>query len=250
MGSQPLKCLIIEDEPIAAEVIQDYVEQVAFLELRGICKDAIFALEHMHKEHIDVIFLDIHLPKLKGLDFLRSLQQKPQTILTTAYHHYALDAFEEDVVDYLMKPIEFSRFLKAVNKLKRPADTTSTSTNPTSISLVPKEPALTERPFRFFNVNKQMVKVFYDEILYVESLKDYSKIITREQIIVTRGQIGEMEALLQTYGFLRVHRSYLVSLSAIKAYSATDITVGEQSLPIGRSYKGLVSKALQSYFRS
>lgn len=252
MGNQPLKCLIIEDEPIAAEVIRDYVEQVAFLELRGTCKDAIFALERMHEEQIDVIFLDIHLPKLKGLDFLRSLQQKPQTILTTAYHHYALDAFEEDVVDYLMKPIEFSRFLKAVNKLKRPADTTSPSTNivpTTNTSPTHKESTATqERPFRFFNVNKQMVKVFYDEILFIESLKDYSKIITREQTVVTRGQIGEMEALLDTHGFLRIHRSYLVNLSAIRAYSATDITVDEQPLPIGRSYKGLVSKALQSYF--
>ncbi len=101
-----------------------------------------------------------------------------------------------------------------------------------------------------FNVNKQMVKVFYDEILYVESLKDYAKIITRDQVIVTRGQIGEMEALLQAHVFLRIHRSYLVSLPAIKAYSATDITVGDQSLPIGRSYKELVSKALQSFFKS
>ncbi len=121
MDPDSLKCLIIEDEPIAAEVLRDYIDQVAFLDLRGHCTDAVFALEHLHKEPVDVIFLDIHLPKLKGLDFLRSLQQRPQTILTTAYHEYALDGFEEGVVDYLMKPIAFSRFLKAVNKLDRKA---------------------------------------------------------------------------------------------------------------------------------
>ena len=195
-----LKCLIIEDEPIAAEVIEDYINQVAFLELRGTCKDAIFALERMHAESMDVIFLDIHLPKLKGLDFLRSLKHKPQTILTTAYHDYALEAFEEDVVDYLMKPIEFSRFLKAVNKLKRPQEPAASE----------PEPAPVNRPFHFFNVNKNMVRVFYDEILYVESLKDYSKIVTPEEKIVTRGQIGEMESLLSPHGFVRIHRSYLV----------------------------------------
>lgn len=236
MDSPALKCLIIEDEPIAAEVLEDYIEQVSFLELRGICSDAIFALERLRQEQIDVIFLDIHLPKLKGLDFLRSLQSRPQAILTTAYHEYALDAFEEDVVDYLMKPIAFSRFLKAVNKLDRGVDRPAGAA-PT-----------TDRPFRFFNVNKNMVKVFYDEILFVESLKDYSQIVTSQEKIITRGQIGEMEALLKPFGFLRIHRSYLVSLAKIKAYSATEITVGGQVFPIGRSYKELVANVIEKYF--
>ncbi len=239
MGNNSLKCLIIEDEPIAAEVIQDYINQVAFLELQGICKDAVVALERLHIEPIDVIFLDIHLPKLKGLDFLRSLEQKPQTILTTAYHQYALDAFEENVVDYLMKPISFSRFLKAVNKLNKQQELTRTK----ALAEIP-----TNRSFRFFNVNKNKVKVFFNEILYVESLKDYSKIVTRHEQIVTRGQIGEMETMLQSHSFLRIHRSYLVNLSQISAYSATSITVGNQLLPIGRSYKGLVMKAMEEYY--
>jgi len=238
VGMKPLKCLIIEDEPIAAEVIQDYISQVDFLALQGTCPDAIAALEWLHKEPIDVLFLDIHLPKLKGLDFLRSLRDKPQTILTTAYHDYALDAFEEDVVDYLMKPIPFARFLKAVNKLKRPSEGSSHVPMPASLHQA-------ERPFHFFNVNKQRVKVFYDEVLYVESLKDYAKIIMAKDSIVTRGQIGEIEALLEPHGFLRIHRSYLVNKALIRAYSATDVTVGEAQLPIGRSYKGLVMKALE-----
>lgn len=234
MSSSPLTCLIVEDEPIAAEVLQDYIEQVAFLELRGICKDAFYALDRLHEEPIDVLFLDIHLPKLKGLEFLKSLTHRPQTILTTAYHDYALDAFEEGVVDYLMKPVEFARFLKAVNKLKRhKSDPVPASTDSDA------------RPFRFFNVNKNMVKVFYDDILYVESLKDYSHIVTPEEKIMTRGQIGEMEGMLQGHGFVRIHRSYVVNLSKIRAYSATDITIGSQQLPIGRSYRELVRKALE-----
>ncbi|MEM8488181.1 MAG: LytTR family DNA-binding domain-containing protein [Bacteroidota bacterium] len=242
MDSVPLKCLIIEDEPLAAEVLTDYIGQVAFLELQGHCSDAIFALEQLHQTPIDVIFLDIHLPKLKGLDFLRSLQQRPQTILTTAYHEYALDGFEEGVVDYLMKPIAFSLFLKAVNKLER-------ATTPAVKVLDQLSPPSAERPFRFFNVNKNMVRVYYDEIQVVESLKDYSQIVTGEEKIVTRGQIGEMEALLEGQGFMRIHRSYIVNLDHIKAFSANDITVAGRQFPIGRSYKAAVANALAAYFK-
>ncbi|MCB0375511.1 MAG: response regulator transcription factor, partial [Sinomicrobium sp.] len=224
MQAANLTCLIIEDEPIAAEVLEDYIRQVPFLECRGICRDAIFALDRLKQENIDVIFLDIHLPKLKGLDFLKVLKQKPQTILTTAYHQYALDAFEADVVDYLMKPIEFSRFLQAVNKLKWPEIETRAT---------PEKEVSTGRAFRFFNVNKKMVKVFYDEILYVESLKDYSRIHLTDSTILVRGQIGELESLFQEHAFLRIHRSYLVPVDKISAYSATEVEVGPKSLPIG-----------------
>ncbi|PHN02470.1 LytR/AlgR family response regulator transcription factor [Flavilitoribacter nigricans] len=194
-----LSCLIIEDEPIAAEVLEDYVQQVPFLELKGVCTDALFALDRLREEPIDVIFLDIHLPKLKGLDLLKILKHPPQTILTTAYHQYALDAFEADVVDYLMKPIEFSRFMKAVNKLKRQA-VPAQRPAPLAISETSGQ-----RPFRFFNVNKKMVRVFYDEVYFIESLKDYSRIWLQGDSLVTRGQIGEMEDLFRDHGFLRIH---------------------------------------------
>lgn len=239
MANSKLTCLIIEDEPIAADVLKDYIEQISFLELKGICKDAIFALEILKNEPIDVLFLDIHLPKLKGLDFLKILKTKPQTILTTAYHQYALDAFEEDVVDYLMKPIEFSRFVKAVDKLKL-----KTASPPLVSAVVSEAP----RPFRFFNVNKKMVKIFYDEVLYIESLKDYSKIVTKDSSLVVRGQIGEMERIFSDNNFLRIHRSYLVSLAELKAYSATEIEVGKKSLPIGRTYKKSVMEKLETLF--
>lgn len=232
-----LRCLIVEDEPIAAEVLEDYIAQVAFLKLHRICSDAIFALEEMQTTQVDVLFLDIHLPKLKGLDFLRTLVHRPQTILTTAYHQYALPAFEEGVIDYLLKPIEFSRFLKAVNKLdRRPVPNYLPEENKSS------------RPFRFFNVNKRMVRVFIDEILYIESLKDYSRIVTPVQELVTRIQIGELEEHLAPFHFLRIHRSYLVPCEHVQAFSSTQVEIAQKILPIGRSYKELVNRKLREYF--
>ena len=228
-----LRCLIVEDEPLAAEVLADYVSQMRQLELVGICEDAIYATEALSNESIDVIFLDIHLPKLKGLDFIKSLQNPPQIIITTAYHQYALEGFELSVVDYLLKPIEFSRFLQAVNKLKTKTSTTSKRTI-----------AKKERAFRFFNVKKKKVKVYLDEILYIESRKDYVKIHTREQCLTTKFQLGELESILEEAKLLRIHRSFLVSKDHIKAFSATEIEVADQKLPIGRSYKDSVFENL------
>lgn len=238
--NKKLSCIIIEDEPIAAEVLQDYISQISFLELKDTCKDAIYALELLNNEPIDVIFLDIHLPKLKGLEFLKILNYKPQTILTTAYHQYALDAFEEDVVDYLLKPIEFSRFLKAVNKLKwKPVPKSGRKTAPATD---------TSKAYQFFNVNKKMVKVFCNDILYIESLKDYSRIYTKDSELVTRKQIGEMEEIFKSRNFLRIHRSYIVSLDRVRAYSSNEVEVDGKSLPIGRSYKELVAQGLKNFF--
>lgn len=233
--TKKLTCLIIEDEPIAAEVLQDYIGQVSSLELRGTCTDAIYALEYLNQQPVDVIFLDIHLPKLKGLEFLKILKQKPQTILTTAYHQYALDAFDAAVVDYLMKPIEFSRFLQAVNKLQWPPPPVVSATGP----------ATGVRAYQFFQVNKKSVRVYFDEVLYLESLKDYCRLVTTSQSLVIRGQIGELETIFLPHGFLRIHRSYLVALDHISAFSAGEIEVGSRQFPIGRSYKELVERALR-----
>ena len=223
-----LTCLIVEDEPIAADVLKDYISQVSFLELKGVCKDAIFALERLKEEPIDVLFLDIHLPKLKGLEFLKILKDKPQTILTTAYHQYALDAFEEDVVDYLMKPIEFSRFLKAVNKLKKkesqPVVNQSIKNN-------------SSKPFRFFNVNKKMVKVFYDDILYIESLREYIRIHTKEKRLVFRQSLSELLLKLPENQFFRIHRSYIINPLQIESIEGNMVHLAGQKLPISKRRK-------------
>ena len=230
-----LKCLIVEDEPLAAEGLEEFIRQTPVLEFAGACSDGLAALEFLKNNPVDVLFLDIHLPKLKGLDFLNTLQSPPQVILTTAYHQYAIEGYELNVVDYLLKPFGFPRFLAAVDKLRLP------------------EPALsapdTNRPlrtFHFFNENKRQVRVFNDEILYVESLKEYVKIhTTTGDAIVTRFQLGEFEKHLKDSNILRIHRSFLVAKDKIRAFSATAVEVEGKKLPIGNSFRAEVEKVLR-----
>jgi DNA-binding LytR/AlgR family response regulator len=233
---QKYSCIIVEDEPLAAEVLEDYIKQVPFLQLKGICSDAIYAMDMLQKEKIDLIFLDIHLPKLKGFDFVKALKNPPQVIITSAYQEYALQGYELNVVDYLLKPIEFSRFLMAVNKLKQAA----------APAPAPAMPARQERLQLFFNVSKKKVRVYLDEILYIESMKEYIRIVTRDKTILTKFQIGQIEELLARNNFLRVHRSFIVAKDKIEAFTATDVEVNGKPIPIGRSYKELVVSLLEN----
>ncbi|MCB0562366.1 MAG: response regulator transcription factor [Lewinellaceae bacterium] len=234
-----LKCLIVEDEPLAAEGLEAFIRQTPVLEFAGACVDALAALEFLKNNPVDVLFLDIHLPKLKGLDFLKTLKNPPQVILTTAYHQYALEGYELNVVDYLLKPFGFPRFLAAVDKLRVP--------DPAQSAPVTSQPL---RPFHFFNENKRQVRVFNDEILYVESLKEYVKIhTTAGDAIVTRFQLGEFEDHLKDGNLLRIHRSFLVAKDKIKAFSAMEVEVNGKKLPIGGSYRVEVEKVLQKLTR-
>jgi len=229
-------CIVIEDEPLAAEVLTDYIRQVPFLELKKICKDALYAMEELQTQKIDLIFLDIHLPKLKGIEFLEALKNPPKVIVTSAYKDYAVDAFDLNVIDYLLKPIRFNRFLKAVNKLtdqkviSRQAET---------------EISLPERVHLFFTVGKKKIKVFLDEIQYIESLRDYIRITTKDKSVHTKFQISEIEDLLTNNNFLRVHRSFIVAKDKITAFTATDVEINNKQIPIGRSYKELVISILE-----
>ena len=234
---QHYNCLIVEDEPLAAEVLQDYVSQVPFLTLSGICSDAIFAMEKLQHEKIDLIFLDIHLPKLKGLDFVKTLRNPPHIVIVSAHHEYALQGYEYNVIDYLLKPVEFSRFLAAVNKLKQ-------ITAPESA--MPVIPETAERTFIFFNVGKKKVKIFLDEILYIESLKEYVRIFTKTKSILTKFQLGQMESLLAKKNFIRVHRSFIVAKDKVDAFTAADIEINGKQIPVGRSYKELVQTILEN----
>jgi DNA-binding LytR/AlgR family response regulator len=228
-------CLIIEDEPLSAEILTDYVRQVPFLELRSVCADAIYAMEMLQKERIDLLFLDIHLPKLKGMEFLESLHNPPRVIVVSAYKDYALHAFELNVVDYLLKPIRFSRFLKAVNKLNQPLDSKP----------APMAAEVRERSYFFFSVGKKKVKVFLDEILYIESLREYIRITTLEKNILTKFQLSAIEELLSKNNFIRIHRSFIVAKDKINAFTATDIEINNKQIPIGRSYKEMVIGLLE-----
>jgi DNA-binding LytR/AlgR family response regulator len=233
---EKFNCLIVEDEPLAAEVLLDYASQVPFLECKGVCRDGIFAMQAMQKEEVDVIFLDIHLPKLKGLDFIRTLKNPPQIIITTAYREYALDGYELNVIDYLLKPIQFSRFLAAVNKIK-----------PSNIAgaLFPVHAGNTfEREHLLVNVNKKRAIVYLDDILYFESRKEYINIITSEKSFLTKLTISEMEARLQNDKFVRVHRSFMVAKGKITAFSADEIEIKNIKIPIGRSYRNEVLRKL------
>ena len=228
---EKFKCLIVEDEPLAAEVLEDYISQVPFLELKGICSDAIYALEVLQKQKIDVVFLDIHLPRVKGLDFIKMLKNRPQIIVTSAYREYALDGYELNVLDYLLKPINFNRFLMAVSKLK--------SQNVAEVVVTPQG-ITPERAHLFININKKRVKIYLDEILYIESKREYISIVIKDRSYLTKFQLSEIEELLASNNFIRVHRSFIVAKNKIDAFTASDVEIAGQQIPIGRSYKELV----------
>lgn len=234
-------CIIVEDEPLAAEVLRDYIGQVPFLNLVQICGDAMFAMEVLKNQKVDVIFLDIHLPRLKGLDFIRTIKNPPQIIITSAYGEYALKGYEFNVIDYLLKPIEFSRFLMAVNKL-RPQNEYAIHTENESVAVIASD-AL-DKTHIFLNVGKKKIKVYLDDILFIESLKEYIRIVTKEKSILTKFQLSQIEQTFAKENFIRVHRSFIVAKNKIDAFTAIEIEVGGKQIPIGRSYKELVLKLL------
>jgi two-component system, LytTR family, response regulator len=221
-----IQCIIIEDEPLAAKVLLDYVEQVPFLECKGNFKDAILATEFLRSNKVDLMFLDIHLPKLKGMAFLKTLKDPPAVIITTAYHQYALEGYELNVTDYLMKPIDFERFLVAVNKVR------------SGIAGDEKE----EKDFIFVNVQKKKVKLHFADIVYVESQREYVKIVTTKKEFITKMSTHEIEDLLPPQTFKRVHRSFIVSVDKIESYSAESVEVNGQFIPIGRGYKEVLDE--------
>jgi DNA-binding LytR/AlgR family response regulator len=234
---QTYNCIIIEDEPLAAEVLQDYISQVPFLKLVCCCSDAFYAREALQSFHVDLMFLDIHLPKMKGLDLIKDLKKPPKIIITSAYQEYALLGYEFDVVDYLLKPIEFSRFLKAVNRIVQ-----------TNQTVLPARPVVqsAERVYLFFNVGKKKVKVFLDEILYIESMKEYIRVNTKNKSVLTKFKLTQVDEMLSENNFLRIHRSFIVAKDKIEAFSATEVELGGKRLPIGRSYKEIVLRALEA----
>ena len=224
-----IKCIIIEDEPLATKVLADYISEVPFLELRGNFKDAILATEYLRDHVVDLIFLDIHLPKLKGMAFLKTLSHPPAVIITTAYNPYAVEGFNLNVTDYLLKPFEFERFLVAVNKVRiaerdfaKPAE-------------IPES-----KDYLFLNVDKKKVKILYSEIIYIESQREYIKIVTSKKVYLSKMSTHEIETLLPAHLFKRIHRSYIVSLSKIESYTAEEVEVNGITIPIGRGYREIL----------
>jgi DNA-binding LytR/AlgR family response regulator len=224
-----IKCIIIEDEPLATKVLADYVSQVPFLELQGTFKDAILATDWLRHNSTELIFLDIHLPKLKGMAFLKTLTNPPEVIITTAYHQYAVEGFDLNVTDYLLKPFEFDRFLVAVNKVK-----TAQGERPKSIE---SEEA---KDFIFLNVQKKKVKILFSEIVYIESQREYIKIVTTKKEYISKMGTHEIETLLPSHLFKRIHRSFIISVSKIQSYTAEEVEVNGTPIPIGRGYRDVI----------
>lgn len=224
-----IKCIIVEDEPLAAKVLSEYISQVPFLNLQGTFKDAILATEYLQDNETDLIFLDIHLPKLKGMAFLKTLVNPPAIIVTTAYHQYAVEGFNLNVTDYLLKPFEFERFLAAVNKVK------AVQQQKQIVDEI--NPA---KDYLFVNVQKKKIKILFSEIIYTESQQEYIKIVTTGKTYFSKLTTAEMETLLPSNLFKRIHRSYIVSVKKIESYTAESVEVSGISIPIGRSYRNVI----------
>jgi DNA-binding LytR/AlgR family response regulator len=240
-----IRCLLVDDEPLALDVLESYVARIEGLELAGRCENALQAFDLVQSQNIDLIFLDIQMPRLTGIEFLKTLQSPPKVIFTTAYRDYAIEAFDLDVADYLLKPISFNRFLKAVSKvfnlLHHKLNLMPTAAAPNTVEDLPY---LQSQENIIVRADKKMIKIALEDILYIESLKDYVMIYLPSRRIVTKQKISYLEQKLPEGSFLRIHRSYLVAINKIQAFSPNHVEINNQELPIGRSHKSEVAKVL------
>jgi two-component system, LytTR family, response regulator len=227
-----IKCIIVDDEPMARDVIRRYIENIPTLKLISEFGNAIEASVFLNDHQADLIFLDIKMPQLSGTEFVRSLRNVPKIIFTTAFKEYAHEGFELDVVDYLLKPIRFDRFLRAVNKAF-PQKQQEIDTH----GFISNEESKAVASFIYLRVDRKMIKVLLDDILFIESDKDYVKVFTEKGFVITRQTIGSIEAMLSESQFIRVHRSYIVSLNKLKSFTTETVEVGNKELPIGKLYR-------------
>lgn len=225
-----LTCLIVEDEPLARNLMTEYVRKIPYLNLIDACSSPLAAIEILRKQPIDLLFLDIQMPEITGISLLKALQRKPMVILTTAYSEYALEGYELDVIDYLLKPITFERFLRAVGKA-------SQRTSVTTTSVFEDKSADVAQPFIFVKDGTKLVKIRWDDILYVEGLKDYVTIHTKQQKIVSLQRIKSLEEQLPSDKFIRVHHSYIIAISAIDVIHKGEVQIGSAQIPISDTYR-------------
>lgn len=231
-----IKCLLVDDEPPALKILESYIESIPNLELVGKCNNAFEAMNVLGEKKVDLMLLDIKMPKLLGTEFLRSLKNPPKVIFTTAHKEFALEGFELEAVDYLLKPISLERFLKAVSKIFNSASFAPAQDTDTSITNVNSN-------FLYFRVDRKMVKVVLDEILFVESLKDYVRIVRQgHKPLLVKQSISTVEDMLPEHLFVRIHRSFIVAIHKLTAYTNHDVEINENVIPIGKLYSNQVSK--------
>ena len=241
MKVKRINCLAVDDEPPALEVLKKFINSVHSLELAGTCSDAIEAMNLLQSKTVDLIFLDIKMPELLGTDFIRALKNPPKVIFTTAYRKYAIEGFELDAVDFLLKPISFDRFLKAVSKVMQ---TTFPESLPVENLQVITSPVV-QQDYISFRADRKMIKVALSDILYIESIKDYIKVYTVTTTIITKQSISSVEEMLPRDKFIRIHRSYIVALGRIESFNYELVWVAKQELPISRMYRHEVSAILK-----
>jgi two-component system, LytTR family, response regulator len=235
------KCYIVDDEPLALNVIEQHLSRFGEFEVCGKSTEPIEALTQIKRLQPDLLFLDIEMPEITGLELIESIQHKPDIIITTAYREYAVEGFELNVLDYLVKPIPFKRFVKAIDKfleqrLVHVPDGSNSQTGTPS----PKEPA-----HIFVKADRKTIRVALDDILYVEGVKDYVKIVLTTQRVITKASIGNFGKELPADRFVQVHKSFIVAKSKISAYTAHDVEIGDLEIPIGRMYKEAFMKAME-----
>lgn len=239
MPDKRIRCVAVDDEPPALDVLKKYISSVQSLELVGTCSDAIEALNFIQQNSVDLIFLDIQMPQILGTDFLRTLKKPPKVIFTTAFRKFAIEGFELDAVDYLLKPISFERFLKAVNKVMDVSFHGTLSLESTEII----NKAQNENNI-YLRSDRKMIKVALTDIIYIESLKDYIKVVATSGTVITKQSISSIEEILPKDLFMRIHRSFIVAINKIESYSNELVWVGKTELPISRMYRHEVEKVL------
>jgi two-component system, LytTR family, response regulator len=234
----PFRCLLVDDEPLARDVLRRYIEMLPTLQCCGESGNAIEAMSFLQQHSVDLLFLDINMPQLKGIDLLKILSNPPKVILTTAYAEYAVESYDLDIVDYLLKPIQFERFLKAVSRAFQHVKHADAG------QAAPVTEEAKKGPYIYLRADRKMIKVLLQDILYVESMKDYIKVFTTQGTIITKQSITAMEAMLPESSFIRTHRSFIASVDKIKSFTTELIEIEKAEIPIGKLYRNHVLKAL------
>ncbi len=236
--SKIITCIIVDDEPIAREILENHLQKIAIIDIVATCKNAIEAFNVINSNKVDVIFLDINMPEISGLSFARSINKNIKIIFTTAYREYAVDGFDLKAVDYLLKPISFERLLQAVNKFLDETISIESDEN--------KELPNDKSDFIFVRSDRKMIKINFSEVNYIESLGDYLKIHLSNKTIITRETITSIEAKLPKKDFLRIHRSFIVSINKIESFTNEFVEINNKAIPISRSYKNDVKFRLDN----
>jgi len=232
-----IQCLIVDDEPIAREILENHLSKISTINIVATCKNAMEAFTFINSKKVDLIFLDINMPEISGLSFAKSINKDIKIIFTTAYREYAIDGFDLQAVDYLLKPISFERLIQAINKYS--------DENIRINSNKQKKIVAEKSDYIFVRSDRKMVKINFSEIHYIESLSDYIKIYLTDKTVITRETISNIEAKLPQKKFIRTHRSYIISIAKISSFTNEYLEIGKKQIPISRTYKSFVLKTLE-----